>query len=49
MIYLDNDAPSFFKPKGVADALNYDLTHSANSGRSGHKYALDAAMKIEDC
>ena len=49
MIYLDNAATSFFKPKGVADALNYDLTHSANSGRSGHKYALDAAMKIEDC
>ena len=49
MIYLDNAATSFFKPKGVADALNYDLAHSANSGRSGHKYALDAAMKIEDC
>ena len=49
MIYLDNAATSFFKPKGVQEALVYDLAHSANSGRSGHRYALDAAMKIEDC
>ena len=49
MIYLDNAAASAFKPKGVFEALNYDLSHSANSGRSGHRYALDAAMKIEDC
>lgn len=49
MIYLDNAATSHFKPQGVLDALTYDLAHSANSGRSGHKYALDAAMKIEDC
>lgn len=48
MIYLDNAATSHFKPQGVLDALTYDLAHSANSGRSGHKYALDAAMKIED-
>ena len=49
MVYFDNAATSSFKPKGVAEALQYDLAHSANSGRSGHKYALDAAMKIEDC
>ena len=49
MIYLDNAATSAFKPKGVFEALNYDLSHSSNSGRSGHRYALDAAMKIEDC
>ncbi len=49
MIYLDNAATSFFKPKGVTDALLYDLSHSANSGRSGHRYAIDAAMKIENC
>lgn len=49
MIYLDNAATSAYKPKGVQEALVYDLTHAANSGRSGHKYALDAAMKIEDC
>lgn len=49
MIYFDNAATSAFKPKGVLDAVAYDLAHSANSGRSGHKYAMDAAMKIEDC
>lgn len=49
MIYLDNAATSFFKPKTVLECLAYDLKHSANSGRSGHRYALDAAMKIEDC
>lgn len=49
MIYFDNAATSAYKPKGVQEALIYDLTHSANSGRSGHKYALDAAVKIEDC
>lgn len=49
MVYFDNAATSAFKPKGVAEVLQYDLAHSANSGRSGHKYALDAAMKIEDC
>lgn len=49
MIYLDNAATSRFKPKGVTEALTYDLAHSANSGRSGHRDALDAAMKIEDC
>lgn len=49
MIYLDNAATSAFKPKGVGEAVAYDLAHSANSGRSGHKYAIDAAIKIEDC
>lgn len=49
MIYLDNAATSFYKPKGVGEALLYDLSHSANSGRSGHRYALDAAVKIENC
>ena len=49
MIYLDNAATSGFKPKGVEAALLYDLAHSANSGRSGHRYALDAAVKIENC
>lgn len=49
MVYLDNAATSGFKPKSVLDALTYDLAHSANSGRSGHRYALDAAMKIENC
>lgn len=47
MIYLDNAATSFFKPKGVYEAIRYDLSHSANSGRSAHRYATDCAVKIE--
>lgn len=47
MIYLDNAATSNFKPKSVYDAIFYDLSHSANSGRSAHRYALDCAVKIE--
>lgn len=49
MIYLDNAATSRYKPKSVFEALNYDLTHSANSGRSGHKDALSAGVRIEKC
>ncbi|MEG2541185.1 MAG: aminotransferase class V-fold PLP-dependent enzyme [Clostridia bacterium] len=49
MIYLDNAATSRFKPQGVFDALNYDITHSANSGRSGHDDAISASIKIENC
>lgn len=47
MVYLDNAATSNFKPKSVYEAINYDLSHSANSGRSAHRYANDCALKIE--
>ncbi len=49
MIYLDNAATSRFKPQMVYDALIYDLRHSANSGRSGHKDAIFASERIELC
>lgn len=49
MLYLDNAATSRFKPQGVTDAINYDLTHSANSGRSGHSDAVNAGIRIENC
>lgn len=49
MIYLDNAATSRFKPRSVLEALSYDLTHSANSGRSGHRDAIAAGLKIENC
>lgn len=49
LVYLDNAATSRFKPRGVFDALLYDLRHSANSGRSGFKDALLAGQKIEEC
>ncbi len=48
-VYFDNAATSRFKPKGVYDAIMYDLAHSANSGRSGHADALTASLKIEEC
>ena len=49
MIYLDNAATSRFKPKTVLDALNFDILHSANSGRAGHKDAVDKSIKIAGC
>lgn len=49
MLYLDNAATSRFKPQSVIDCINYDLRHSANSGRSGHDDAITAGMKIENC
>ena len=48
-IYLDNAATSRFKPKSALDALNFDILHSANSGRSGHKDALEKGLTIEKC
>lgn len=48
MIYLDNAATSYFKPKCVYDALFYDVKNSANSGRSGHKLALSRSLAIEN-
>ena len=47
MVYLDNAATSNFKPKCVYDAIVGDLKHSANSGRSGHRLALERALVIE--
>ncbi len=49
MIYFDNAATSRFKPQAVIDAINYDLRHSANSGRSGHRDAVNAGIRIEEC
>ena len=49
MIYLDNAATSRFKPKTVLDALNYDILHSANSGRAGHRDAVEKSLKIAKC
>ena len=49
MIYFDNAATSRFKPKSVLDALNFDILHSANAGRSGHDDAISKSLKIESC
>ncbi|MDU7070597.1 aminotransferase class V-fold PLP-dependent enzyme [Campylobacter ureolyticus] len=47
MIYLDNAATTFPKPKCVREALIYFFDHlGANAGRSGHKMAIEAGRVI---
>ncbi len=49
MIYLDNSASTFTKPKEVIKAVNDALLHyGANPGRSGHKASIAAAMAVEN-
>lgn len=49
MIYLDNSASTFIKPKEVIRAVNDSLIHyTANPGRSGHSASIKTALKIED-
>jgi len=40
MLYFDNAATSFPKPKIVADACNEAFLHAGNPGRGAHKMAL---------
>ena len=47
MIYLDNAATSRFKPKCALDALLFDVSHSANSGRGSHDEAVDKSIRIQ--
>lgn len=47
MIYLDNAATSFHKPRIVINAINNAIKHySANPGRSGHELSVTAAEKV---
>lgn len=47
MIYLDNSASSFTKPKEVLRAVNYALEKlTANPGRSGHQASINAAFEV---
>lgn len=49
MIYLDNSASTYVKPKEVLKAVNDALLHyGANPGRSGHKASIKTALKIEE-
>lgn len=49
MIYLDNSASTYTKPKEVIKAVNESLLHyTANPGRSGHKASIKTALKIEE-
>ncbi|MBQ8430388.1 MAG: aminotransferase class V-fold PLP-dependent enzyme, partial [Clostridia bacterium] len=50
MIYLDNAATSFFKPKQVIDATMEAVNkYTANAGRGAYKVAQETSMKILDC
>ncbi len=47
MIYFDNAATSFPKPKAVYDEIMNAMTnYGANPGRSGHKLALQASRGV---
>ena len=50
MIYFDNAATSFPKPREVEAAMLQSLSrYGANPGRSGHRLSLDTAIKIYEC
>lgn len=49
MIYLDNSATTFPKPRAVTNAVNTALVNfGANPGRGGHKLALKASQLMFD-
>lgn len=49
MIYLDNSASTFIKPREVIKAVEESLLHfSANPGRSGHNASIRTAMLVEE-
>lgn len=49
MIYLDNSASTFTKPKEVLKAVNEAmLKFTANPGRSGHKASLNTAIQVQN-
>ena len=48
MIYFDNSASTFIKPKQVISAVNDSLTlYTANPGRSGHNASIKSALMVE--
>ena len=49
LIYLDNSATTFPKPKEVIAAVNDAMVmYGANPGRSGHSFSLKSALKITE-
>ena len=47
MIYFDNSASTYTKPKEVISAVNYGLSHfTANPGRSGHRLSMLGGEKV---
>lgn len=43
MIYLDNGATTFPKPKSVINSVNFALKNGANPGRGGHRLAVKSS------
>jgi len=49
MIYLDNSATTFPKPKEVINAVAESFSkYGANPGRSGHSFSVKTAMKVAE-
>ena len=49
MIYLDNGATSFHKPKAVGRAVQNAMACCANPGRGGYTAAMEAANTVYRC
>jgi selenocysteine lyase/cysteine desulfurase len=49
VIYLDNAATSYPKPKEVSQAVLWALANCGNPGRSGHELALNAGRTVLGC
>lgn len=49
LIYLDNAATSYPKPKNVIRAVNDCLLKCGNPGRSGHELSLYSARAVYNC
>ncbi|MDD5952103.1 MAG: aminotransferase class V-fold PLP-dependent enzyme [Oscillospiraceae bacterium] len=49
MIYLDNAATTYPKPKAVQAAVSGALRRGANPGRSGHKMSVASAEEVYRC
>ena len=50
MIYFDNAATTFVKPRSVHYAVNRAMrNYGANPGRSGHSLALAASSVVYEC
>lgn len=49
IIYLDNAATSYPKPKNVIKAVNESLFRCGNPGRSGHELSLYSAKAVYGC
>ncbi len=48
MIYMDNGATSWPKPKNVRTAINEALDNAGNPGRGTHSYTVWSSMKLNE-